>query len=549
MHLLAFIKQIPRADLHFMGLLTVIAGLANALLMLAVNNVAGDIAQGHGLGLIGCLMFIGAFLVYYFCDRYSLLRANSVVERQLKAVRLATVARLRQSEIAAVEAAGHSALVKAVSQETNHLSVAFPILVDSFQQLVLMLLALCYLAYLSLFALGIFIVSVALGLLGYLYFNREFKSAIKLASARQLQMIDRIADIIDGSKELRLNAQKSESVFQLYRDLSDQTEVLVVDAGRNLARIILLASVVTYAMLGAEVFILPNHVAHSDKIIFQLVPTLLFCTGPLTKTMTQLSMFVRAEMGLASIDAINDRLSQGGDVTTARAREAGWLLNGFEHIDYRGISYRYQSQSGDRAFTSGPWDLQLQRGEMIFLVGGNGSGKSTALRLMTGLFRADAGSIVVDGKVLDDYAFPGLREQFSAIFGNFHLFDRLYGLENVDAAMVNDLIADMELSGKVRYENGRFTDLNLSTGQRKRLALIAALLEDRPIYAFDEWSAEQDVHFRDVFYRRILPQLKQQGKTVIAVTHDERYWHLADRVIRFDLGRIQWERQGTSVQT
>ena len=163
---------------------------------------------------------------------------------------------------------------------------------------------------------------------------------------------------------------------------------------------------------------------------------------------------------------------------------------------------------------------------------------------MAGLYRPEGGRIGVDGIAVEGPALAGLREQFSAIFGDFHLFDRLYGLEQVDPSVVNGLIEAMWLTGKVKFEHGRFTDLNLSTGQRKRLALIAALLEDRPIYAFDEWSAEQDAHFREEFYTRILPSLKARGKTVIAVTHDERFWHLADRVVRFDLGTIAWERAG-----
>ena len=250
-------------------------------------------------------------------------------------------------------------------------------------------------------------------------------------------------------------------------------------------------------------------------------------------------MFIRAEMGLASIALINGRLGQTNELPTSEIRQAGWLLSGFKRIDYQGITYSHTDESGESSFVSGPWDFSVQRGEIIFLVGGNGSGKSTALRLMTGLYKADAGQIMVDGRVLDSFGFAGLREQFSAIFANFHLFDRLYGLENISEQSVNQLIDDMELTGKVRYKNGRFTDLNLSTGQRKRLALIAAILEDRPIYAFDEWSAEQDAHFREVFYRKILPQLKQKGKTIIAVTHDERYWNVADRIVKFDLGKIQ----------
>ncbi|MGZ9709215.1 cyclic peptide export ABC transporter [Glaciimonas sp. GNP009] len=532
-----------------MAVLTVIAGFSNALLVLAVNNVAGEVADAKSPGLLGCLMFAGAFLIYYVCDRYSLLRANSVVERQLKLLRLDIISRLRQSEVKAVEGAGQGALVKVVSQETNHLSVAFPILVDSFQQLVLLLVALVYLCYLSMFAFGIFAGGVVVGMLGYVRFNRKFKASITLASARQTDMIDRISDIINGGKEMRLSTMKSESVFQLYRQLSDETEVLVVDAGRNLAKMILLANIVTYGMLGTAVFVLPHHVQHSEKIIFQLVPTLLFCTGPLGKILAQLSMFVRAELGLASINEINAQFGQNVAVLTENARKAALALNGFKRIDYRNITYSYQDRSGENSFTSGPWDLHLNRGELVFLVGGNGSGKSTALRLITGLYHADGGNIAVDGKVLDEFTFVGLREQFSAIFGNFHLFDRLYGLEDIDADTVKQLINDMELTGKVEYENGRFIDLNLSTGQRKRLALIAALLEDRPVYAFDEWAAEQDVHFREVFYRKILPQLKQQGKTVVAVTHDERYWELADRIVRFDQGRIQWEQQSKQTIT
>jgi putative ATP-binding cassette transporter len=169
------------------------------------------------------------------------------------------------------------------------------------------------------------------------------------------------------------------------------------------------------------------------------------------------------------------------------------------------------------------------------------------LRLVVGLYRPDTGHVAVDGAVVEGRAIAGLREQFSAIFGDFHLFDRLYGLEHVDPREVTRLIDAMWLTGKVRFENGRFTDLNLSTGQRKRLALIVALLEDRPIYAFDEWSAEQDALFREEFYRRVLPSLKASGKTVVAVTHDERFWHLADRVIRFDLGKVAWERTGAEL--
>jgi len=546
MNLIDFCKKIGRKNLRLMIILTAIAGLANSLLIVSVNHVAFQVANNQHPTLIGCAFFIVAFAIYYVCDRIAMMRANTAVERELKQLRLNTVSLLRQSELSAVERGDFRSIAGVLSKETNHLSITFPIIVDSFQQFVLLLASLAYLAYLSPMALVIFMSVVLIGAAAYFHISKEFQASIFKASQHQAKLIERMTDFLDGSKEMRQHTKKSEAVLDSYRDLSDQTEELMVDSGEHVATIMLLFCALQYSMLGLVAFVLPGFITKGNLIVFQLIPTILFCIGPVTKIVGQFPMFIRAEVGLAAIASINRQLAHGAGPSTTKAREAGWMLNGFRRIDYRAISYGYADAQNEQTFTSGPWDFHLTRGEIVFLVGGNGSGKSTALHLITGLYRADAGEIKVDGRLLDDFAFAGLREQFAAIFGNFHLFDRLYGLENVDEDLVNQLIADMELTGKVEYVNGQFTDLNLSTGQRKRLALIAALLEDRPVYAFDEWSAEQDVHFREVFYKKILPKLKQQGKTVVAVTHDERYWDVADRIVKFDLGQIQWERAGHS---
>ena len=539
MHLLALIKKIDPKDIRHIVGLTIISGIANSLLIIAVNHVATDVANGQHPGLIVCALFAVAFCVYYFSERFAMMRANRVVEKELKKLRLHTVSLLCESELQQVEDVGQHAISNVVSNETNHLSVAFPILADGMQQSVLLCASLAYLAYLSPLALGVFVSVVTIGLLVYAGVSKQYKASLVAATIIQAQMVERISDMLDGSKELRLSKKVSASVLQSYRQLSSQMHALFVDAGQHLANVVVITSALAYIMLGILVFVMPGHFMKSHLIIFQLVPTLLFCIGPVIKIVAQYPMFIRAEMGLASIALIDERLGKTNNLPITEIRQAGWLLSGFKRIDYQGITYSYSDEGGERSFVSGPWDFSVQRGEIIFLVGGNGSGKSTALRLMTGLYKANAGQIMVDGKVLDSFGFAGLREQFSAIFANFHLFDRLYGLENISDQSVNHLIDDMELTGKVRYENGQFTDLNLSTGQRKRLALIAAILEDRPIYAFDEWSAEQDVYFREVFYTKILPQLKQKGKTIIAVSHDERYWGVADRIVKFDLGKIK----------
>jgi len=186
----------------------------------------------------------------------------------------------------------------------------------------------------------------------------------------------------------------------------------------------------------------------------------------------------------------------------------------------------------------GPLSTRIRRGETIFIVGGNGCGKTTALKLLTGLYYPGSGTIRVDRELLTRGNVQNYRELFSTVFAQFHLFDRLYGLEKADPEQVKALLVEMELAGKTRFEGGRFTDLSLSTGQRKRLALVVALLEDKEILVFDEWAADQDPHFRKYFYEVVLKRLKEQGKTVLAVTHDERFWKLADRIVKMEYGSI-----------
>ena len=182
--------------------------------------------------------------------------------------------------------------------------------------------------------------------------------------------------------------------------------------------------------------------------------------------------------------------------------------------------------------------MTLHHGETLFVVGGNGSGKSTFLRLLTALYEPDNGRIEVDGRPVREGNLQAFRNLFSVIFTDFHLFDRLYGLVNTEEARVSELLEDMGLGNKTSYRDGEFSTLDLSHGQRTRLAYVVSLLEDRPIYIFDEWAAGQDPEMRRRFYEELVPELKQRGKTVLAVTHDDKYWHCADRMLKMEEGKF-----------
>lgn len=180
----------------------------------------------------------------------------------------------------------------------------------------------------------------------------------------------------------------------------------------------------------------------------------------------------------------------------------------------------------------------MRAGEIVFIVGGNGSGKSTFLKLLTFLYSPMGGSIKVDGTDIREMDHSHYRNLFSVIFSDYHLFDRLYGVRGVDDRRVQELLEVMEMESKTEWVDDRFTNIDLSTGQRKRLALVTSFLEDKSIYVFDEWAADQDPGFRKYFYEVILQDLKRQGKTIIAATHDERYFDVADRVLKMEYGQF-----------
>ena len=544
MSLLTFLKTANARELRDMVALTIVAGVANGLLVVMINTVAKHVAGNERAGLGVWLTFGAAFCVYYFCNRLALTRSTRIIETLLARLRVDIVDRLRRSELLDVDSIGRSRLYNAITQETNHLSLAFPIMVDAFQQAVLLSIALLYLLCLSPSAFAVFAFTLALSFCFYLLVNERYAATLRRLGAEQADMLNAVGDLVDGAKELRLNAARTSAFNAAFARKSLLTEELLVRAGEFWATLLMVGGVTAFVILGVIAFGFPGVVASDPLLTFELLPVLLFCVGPPARIIGYAPTFIRAKVGLDAILEIQDALTRTSSISPEEAHRHASLFTDFSTIQYAGLRFTYPAQ-GESEFSVGPLDLTVKRGEIIFIVGGNGSGKSTSLRLMTGLFPAATGCIKVDGKPVEGPQIAGFRELFSAVFADFHLFDRLYGLEHVEPAKVRDMIDDLGLTGKVTYNNGAFSETHLSTGQRKRLALIGALLEDRAIYVFDEWSAEQDIDYRRYFYTDVLARLRAAGKTVIAVTHDDRFFHHADRVIKLDLGTVEWEKTFT----
>ncbi len=517
---------------------TCLAGLANAVLIGLINTAAEQVALAQPIGIRLVALYILAFAIYVLANQTSLRRANAFLQSCLDELRLRLADKIRHAELRTLESLGRGRLYAVVAQETNHLSQNVPLLVGAIQGLFLLVFCLFYIATLSLVS---FLLVCSVTLLAMLFFytrRKALNQAMISVHAQESEMLDSLSHFTEGFQEIRLSSAKNDALFSRYIQIVDDLESLIVGIGGKWVVLLLFSNAFLYGLLGVVIFVLPGFFDGYSDVIYKIAAVGIFCAGPVSAITSAAPLFTRANIGLGHVFSLERTLDQGSIDRESVCLPSASRFSGFERIAFENIEFSYCDESGASTFSVGPWDLYLARGEVLFLLGGNGSGKSTALKLISALYSPSAGCVRIDGTVLTKDAVQEYRELFSCIFPDFYLFERLHGLEHVDAAQVSRLIERMELSDKVFYVDGRFSTQSLSTGQRKRLAMVVALLEEREIYIFDEWAADQDAHFRTIFYTEILAELKQAGKTVIVVSHDDRFWHLADRSVTLDLGQV-----------
>ncbi len=349
----------------------------------------------------------------------------------------------------------------------------------------------------------------------------------------------RVDQLVRGFAAIRLHGPRSRAIGEHYRGLARAVHARYRETLRAFFTMNAHGRTGFAIVLGLLTFGLPMLGARPDGDLAGLLLCLFFVGGRVGNMLILLPEKIRSDAAFERLGDLDARLAAegvarapGGD-THPGARVAAFEPADFSTIHLAGVCHRYPD-----GFASGPFDLRFARGELVLLTGSNGSGKSTLLKLLLGLYRPESGVIRLDGRVVGDGERPAYQALFSPVLANFAVFERLYGRSGVDPARVRRLLAEFDLQGAVRYVDGRFSTVRLSTGQRKRLALIVALLRDRPILVLDEWAADQDPGHRVDFYRRVLPALRAAGKTVIAVTHDDEWFHLADRRIHLVDGRV-----------
>lgn len=400
-----------------------------------------------------------------------------------------------------------------------------------------------YMGWLSWKLLVFLVVVMTIGIAIYQFITAKGQRKFFTARKHYGQVFKNLETLTSGSKELKLNQQRSRDFVQkLFIPAVERFRKSVVIGNVIYGGARGIGSILMFVCIGSIIFGARGYISVDADVISGFTLAVMYMISPLESLMVRLVTLDKAKVSLKKIEEFTN---------TIEASQEPIHLDGpalpslpplrtltIDHLEHE---YSQKEQEKHNLFSLGPVSFKIQAGEVVLICGGNGSGKTTLAKLLSGLYQPVNGRILYNDTVITSENRDQYRQEFSAVFVDFHIFDSLLGIEHTDINENSEhLLKLLQIENKVSLdEDGRFSTIDLSQGQRKRLALLTSLLEDRPIYIFDEWTANQDPQFRAAFYNLILPLLKEKGKTVIVITHDEKYFDCGDHVIRLDMGKIQ----------
>ena len=516
-----------------------VGGLSNAAILAAINAGTGAIADSKTPSLWAVTLFIASLFLFIKSQLYVTITTSAEIEAIVHKIRVRLMDNIRRSELRAIEDIGRSNIVAPIASDPAVLTQAGILLCFSVQGLVLIFFVAIYVAYLSIvaFALSVLVVGIAAAL--FHSRNRRLAKETQEAAQRERRLFDRLSDFLDGFKEVRLNSARSADLFNDSVEVSRLAANVKIRTQTETFKQIVTTQAALYVLLGTVVFVASRF---SDSLggasITQTTTALLFVIGACFGLVQSIPILLGANAAADRISQLEAALQATAATTTARNIKAS---KRFDKIEMHDVMFSYVDKLSEAAFQIGPLNFILRSGELVFVTGGNGSGKSTFLKVLAGLYSPDSGQLMLDGMPVNDNTREVYRALMSAVFTDYHLFQRLYGIPEPDQAEVGGLLTQFRLADKTEVSEGEFSTLELSGGQRKRLALIVSLLEKRPVLLLDEWTSDQDPDFRRKFYHELLPELMQAGATVVVITHDDRYldeFHFPARRLRMDEGRF-----------
>ena len=474
--------------------------------------------------------FLGLLLLLMAVTLGSQLALTALGHHFVFRLRSEFIKRILDTQVERVEQLGSASLLAGLTSDVRAITIAFVRLPELVQGIILTFGSAAYLAWLSskmLAVTALWIVITIWG--GFLLVSRVYKHMAVLRETED-KLYNDYQTVLEGRKELTLNRERAEHIFnQMYVPDAKEYRHHIIRADTFHLSAVNWSNIMMLGAIGL-VFWMANSLGWADTNVAATYSlTLLFLRTPLLSAVGALPTLLSAQVAFNKLKKF-DLAPFKPEFPRPQA------FPNWQTLELRNVTFRYQ----DSAFSVGPLNLTIRRGELLFLIGGNGSGKSTLAMLLTGLYQPQSGEILLDGRALSAEKPEDYRKLFSAVFTDVWLFDRLLGPEGQPAnpALVEKWLAQLQMSHKLELQDGKILNLKLSKGQKKRVALLLALAEERDIILLDEWAADQDPHFRREFYQVLLPLMQEMGKTIFAISHDDHYFIHADRLLEMRDGKL-----------
>jgi len=543
MTLLKFVLQSCRGMLVATIAMALLSGACNAGLI-ALVNVTLTRSAPPGASLIWAFVALGLGKVVSLFFSQAVLAGFS--QKTVAELRRDLIRKILAVPLRDLEELGTPRILAALTDDVFNLTQALLALPIVSVNVAILFGGAAYLGWLSWKLLAAIMLVIAGGAAGYLLVVSSALRFCRSAREEEDKLFGHFRALTDGIKELKIHRSRRGAFFSRnIETVTDRFQKHNVSAEYRFAAAQSWSHLLYFALIGLILFLAPNLGTFSSRTLSAYVITTLYLMGPLSGVLSSFSLFGRARVALQKVQSLGVSLAEHS--TEECPVDKPEERRGFTRLELCGVIHSYHREQEDSSFVLGPIDLSFQPGELVFLVGGNGSGKSTLAKIITGLYLPEAGIIRIDGVPVTNENRDAYRQLFSVVFADFFVFDNLLGLHGADLDnRAGEYLEELHLKHKVRVVNGALSTTAVSQGQRKRLALLTAFLEDRPFYLFDEWASDQDPHFKNVFYTHLLPDLKARGKTVLVITHDDRYFEMADRLIKLDYGRMAGDGTGSA---
>jgi putative ATP-binding cassette transporter len=513
-------------------------GVSTTAIIGAINAGAQAADRGE-ISLWAAGLFVIALLLFIQTQHYILITTTAEIGAIIHKLRLRLLDYVRRSELLPLESIGRAEIVSAITGDTAILTQASNMLAFAAQGALLILLVISYVAYLSFTAFVLSVVIVGIG--AAVFHSKTKQHAVEMREAAQWEnrLYDRLSDVLDGFKEVRLHRARSDALLDHVVDVSRTAANIKIRTQAETFRRMVLLQTSLFTLLGAVAFVVPLFsTAMTPGSITKAVTALVFIVGACSGLVQSIPIIAAANTSADRLAQLETKLAEISSLTDDIPAEPA---KAFSKIEMRDVEFHYPGKSSDTVFKVGPFNFTLNSGDLVILTGGNGSGKSTFMKLLAGFYRPASGELLLDGSPVVGDRYEYFRSLITAIFPDFHLFQRLYGIPDPDPGELTRMLTQFRLNEKTSLTHGEFQTTDLSSGQRRRLALIVAQLEKRPLLMLDEWAADQDPEFRRKFYFEFLPALHRAGVTVVAISHDDRYIDEMDvpmRRLRMDEGRF-----------